>query len=537
MIRIALVFAAISMLAVTQPVAASELMSPEVARQLGFTEAWRRPINAPFGAQSIADQQLFVHQTDPLEYIEIVSAESATPAPNESQPAPDSESESESAVASNSETNIPAPQVFGRIEVGRMGKETVEANRTEAMRQANNEIRRLKRRGIAAVTQTRKVPRVNLYSLATNGALESRNAETGELNWTVMVGDSRLPFFAIGVDDEYLSIVNGSNIIQVDVTNGEVLHERRTRGTPLYGAVNAGDFVMIPMVSGNVEGYPLFDLTRDPFLRSVLGSSLAMPTKAEDSSLFAWGTDQGYVFVAESSGKPHLLFRLKTDGNVHGRIASAPGNRFFFGSESGQVYGLRATRTGEVMWSQPFAEPFYNEPAVVGDQVLLSSVYGTLVSFDAETGFPTWEQPVSNVATLFGAFDGRLYVTTMSDALAVIDLETGKQIGVYPELRPEHPIINKQTDRIYLVSTAGEVQCLRPEGADLPTFITAPDIQTSTETADKPSDKPSGKSPFDAGDEPPAMEIPEDPFGAGGGDDPFGAPGDAFGGDDPFAQP
>lgn len=501
----------------TTPSIAQDLMPPQIARQLGLTQVWLRPINAPSGAQSVGDLRLYVHQVDPLEYIEIVQVV-------------DKEAKAD-------KSSTAKARVFGRIEIGSVGKDTPEAGRAEAMRLAGNETRRLKRRGINAELQTRKVPRVNLYSVASNGMLESRDAETGVIHWTVQLGDRRLPFQAIGVDDEYLSVINGDKLIQVDVKTGEVMGSIQTRGTPTFGAINAGDFAMIPMIGGSVEGYPLRDQTRDPFLRTTSGSALAMPTKSPDSSLVAWATDRGYVFVAESSGEPSVLFRLKTDGIVSGRIASAPGNRFFFGSENGQVYGLRATRTGEVLWSQSFGEPFYNEPLVVGNQVLISSAYGNLVSFDAQTGLPNWNRPIPNVGKLIGAFGDRLYVTMLSGSLGVIDLATGERVGVFHEVHPDRLLVNKQTDRLYLVSRRGEIQCLRPEGADLPTFNLAADIGTEAPEESK-EEKSQSKSPFDVGGDQPDDAGDDDPFGSddGAGADPFGEDGGDFGGEDPFAE-
>lgn len=287
---------------------AQDLMQPDVARQLGLKQAWLRPVNAPYGAQTVADLRVFVHQSDPLEYVEIVQISDAAK-PDQSKPAPnnsgldnsDLETPTDAAPSEASNTaDTAAPKVLGRIEISRVGKETLDAGRTEAMRLASNEVRRLKRRGINAELVTRKVPRVNLYSIATNGMLESRDAETGELNWTAQVGDRRLSFQRLGVDDKYLSVINGDKLIQVDVKTGEVLETIVMRGTPMFGAINVGDFAMVPMIGGSLEGYPLRDPQRDPFLRTTSGSALAMPTKSSDSSLVAWATDRQYVFVADS---------------------------------------------------------------------------------------------------------------------------------------------------------------------------------------------------------------------------------------------
>ena len=172
------------------------------------------------------------------------------------------------------------------------------------------------------------------------------------------------------------------------------------------------------------------------------------------------------------------------------------------------------------------------------NKVFIASTYGNLVSFNANTGFPDWDRPIPNVAHLISAFDNRLYVKTLSGALGVIDVTAGKVIGIYHQVRPERLLVNKLSDRLYLVSGRGEVQCLRPLGADLPTFTEQPDIvdeateETKTAPAIPGSPFERGAAALDEGDDADPFggdDSAADPFGAGD-DDPFGA-----GDDDPFA--
>lgn len=516
---------------------AQDLMSPDIAAEIGLTQVWSRPISAPAGAQSIVDQQLFVHQRDPHEFVEIVvPAEGGAPAQGGGAP------QADAAAGSTAEkSDGPDGTVLLRIPTNHAGADGKILGTKEAQRLAGNEIRRLKRRGIKAVTNTRSVPRVRLYSVATDGTLECRDAETGEPVWLVRVGDRRLPYGAIGVNEDYLSVTNGANLIQVEAATGEVMDEVATLGAPLFGAINSGQWAMIPTIGGGVEGYPLSDPTRYPFREIVAGNTLALPTKAPGSTKIAWGTDRGYVYAMEMQGRPSVEFRLNTDGIVSGRIASASGDRFFFGSEAGQIYALRATRSGTVLWSLPVGEPFYNEPLVAGEQLFIRSTYGNLFSVGIETGIMDWELPSPNVADLLGAFGNHIFITTLTGSLAVVDRETGRRIASYHQVRPHRLLVNKVTDRLYLVSASGEVQCLKPVDSDLPTFNIQPDMKPP-EPVEKDTKKKQGTSPFDPGASDPFGADPfgagaADPFGAGGAD-PFGAGagGGAGGGamDDPF---
>ncbi|MGB0761922.1 MAG: PQQ-binding-like beta-propeller repeat protein [Rubripirellula sp.] len=505
-------------------------MTPDALSRLGLTQAWARPVHVPAGAQSIRDQQLFVHEKAPHEYVIITAPKPTPPADAATATTPDAATPDATAPATPAE---PETIVLARIPIDRIGINGAPIGRAEAERLASNEIRRLKRRGVDAEMQVITSPRINLYTIGSDGLLECRNAETGEPIWIQRVGRPSLPYSNLGVDERYITVVNGGNLIQVDAENGEIMREVRTQGAPAFGALNSGDFAVVPLIGGGVEGYSLHDPTRVPFRERVSGTTMAMPTKAPNSSKTAWGTSKGYVYVMELQGTPSVQFRLDTDGIVSGRIAAASKNRFFFGSESGQVYGLRATRVGEVLWSQPFAEPFYHRPLVFEEQVLIRSSYGNLFSLSVENGLQTWNGSVPNIGELLGVLDQRLYATTMSGGLVVLDVKTGKKLATFNDIRPEYFIVNNLTDRLYLVSNDGDVQCIRSEGANLPTLVSHTEPKKTVKTATPETDptqapaQPVGNDPFGAGQ--------KDPFGAGGGNnDPFGGGGggnaDPFGG-------
>ena len=520
---------------------AGELMTPDAMSRLGLAQAWARPVHVPAGAQSIRDQQLFVHKANPHEYIIIVAPK---PAPPVSAAATDP-ADKEAGQDAKPQADAPEAEtvVLARIPTDQIGSNGIPIGRKEAERLASNQIRRLKRRGIDAEMKVITSPRINLYTVGSDGLLECRNAETGEPIWISRVGRPSLPFSELGVNEQYVTVINGGNLIQVDASNGEIINEVRTKGAPAFGALNSGDFAVVPLIGGGVEGYPLYDPERVPFRERVTGTTLSMPTKAPNSSKTAWGTSKGYVYVMELQGKPTVQFFLKTDGIVSGRIAAASGNRFFFGSETGQVYGIRATRTGEVLWTQPFAEPFYHRPLVFEEQVLIRSAYGNLFSLSVTDGLQTWESSVPNIGDLLGVLENRLYATTMSGGMVVLDVKTGQKLATFNNIRPEHFIVNNLTNRLYLVSNNGNVQCIKTETADLPTLVahTEPEkkakVDPTQPAVEKPAMQQGGKDPFGAGNKDP-FGGNADPFGAGGGAggggggaDPFGGGG---GGADPF---
>ncbi len=189
-------------------------------------------------AQSISDQQLFVHQKDPHEYVEIVTvpkaaADAKAPAADAKAPAADAKAPAADAKAGAADANAAKPaegKVLVRIRTDRVGADGKPIGLKEAERLASNEIRRLKRRGIEATINVRNVARVHLYTVGSDGTLECRDAESGQPIWLVRVGDRRLPYLSMGINEEFLTIINGSNLIKVEAATGEVMEEVRMSG-------------------------------------------------------------------------------------------------------------------------------------------------------------------------------------------------------------------------------------------------------------------------------------------------------------------
>lgn len=515
--------------------AVETLMPAGVAERLGLIESWQRTINLPGGAGSIVDEQVFVHETNPQIYVELVESKSAGAAAKKTAEMKAAKADAGEKKAEPGSTDN--ANVLMRIAVGSSDQLGNAIDQKEAERIAGNEIRRMKRRGIDATMRTTEVRRVVLYSLSDDGALEARDAETGQPIWMVYVGQAGLPFRELGISENYITIVNGANVLEVNAATGEVIDEHRTMGVPQFGAVNSGGFAVIATLGGGLEGYPLKDPLADPFRKMVAGRAMGTPIKSPSSTKTAWATDQDFVYVMELDGQPYELFRLHTDGTVIGGIVAADGDRFFFATDAGQVYGLRATRSGEVLWATPFGEPFFVKPMVLDDQLFVLSTYGRLFCLETETGNLVWDAPATNINAILGGFGDQLFVRTVGGSLAVVDRKTGQTKSTFAEVRPNRLLPNLKTNRLYLISDAGVVQCLRPIDSSLPKFNTQPDpqlIETATEKTDEPEKQ---TSPFDAGGTDP-FGAGGDPFGAGGGGDPFGAGGgDPFGGgamEDPF---
>ncbi len=485
-------------------VSAGDLLSPAAAERLGMVEAWHRQLGTPGGAASIVDLQIWVQRNTERESVEIVQAD------KDGKP-------------------IDGGAVLRRIAFDTKNSSGLDIGKVEAERLAQLDILKLKRRGVSATYRSMKIKQVRIYMLGDDGGLSAYDAESGELLWTVRLGDPKLGYGTIGISDGYVTVVNGTTMYRVIaderkveskmVTGGRPIPPVRLDRIPLVGAMNTNSYAVIPNTRNGIDCYSFEDEPGEPNFQIFSGQGHGKPVRFPTSSKVAWTTDHGFVYVMETEGVPSTLFRLKTDGDVSGGAAAASNDRFFLGSAGGRVYGIRATREGEVIWNRSVGEPFYSAPFVTGEHVLIASSYGNLYSMKASDGSQEWSAPVPNIDRVFANTGNYYFARTSVGQLTILTVDNGQIVSTGGNVTIDHVITNPETDRIYLVSDGGTIQCLRPNASELPVFAQDALAPTKAET------KQTGKKP--------KVEESSNPFGAKEGAaaaDPFGAGADPFGG-------
>ena len=500
---------------------AAEMLSPVDAQRIGLVESWHRQLAVARGADSLVDIRLWVQKTKEVEYLEIVRTD------KDGKP-------------------LPETTVLRRISLQTKDAMGNVIGAKEAARLANLDILKLKRRGIAATTRSIKVKQVRLYTLSEDGGLSAYDAETGESIWSIRVGNKHLTYGPLGITDEYVSVINGNNLYRVIANErqleinvapgGRTLPMIELDNTPIMGATNTAMYTVIPTVRKGLDCYTFDEEFAEPSKEIFSGHTNAQPRRYSTSQRIGWTTDKGFFYLMDCDGRPTTLFRLQLDGVSVGGATPGKDDMFFLGTSNGRAYGVKATKTGQVVWNKSLGEPFYQQPFVVNNRVLLPSSYGNLFSLDAADGLPTWSAPAQNMDSIFSKI-GDLYIgRNVSGAMAILSAETGIQQPLSSTIEIHTPVLNEETDRLYLVDRTGTIQCLRPVNGEMPVFYgdaTMAAASSTAETAKPAEPKTEAENPFgaqpDAGETKPAA----DPFGAGG--DPFGS-GDA-GGDEPMADP
>ncbi len=212
-------------------------------------------------------------------------------------------------------------------------------------------------------------------------------------------------------------------------------------------------------------------------------------------------------------------------------ISAASGHRFFFATTAGQVYAIEATRQGRVIWSAPLGEPFFDPILLDGSRIFLRSTFGNLFELDVATGISLWDAPRGGVGELIGVSAGYIFIKSLAGGFAALDSESGKTVREIRSLQPARVLANDKTDRLYLISDRGTLQCLRPVGSALPVLKQLPEPVDPLEVAEDQKDE---DDELDVAETTPEMEAGNNPFGADDDGGMFGddSGGNLFGGDD-----
>ncbi len=381
-----------------------------------------------------------------------------------------------------------------------------------AKKQANEKRQLLKTEGIEATIQERVVPDVTLYVITDQALIHALDAETGKTLWTTPIGNRRYPTVAPAISDNFVAVVNGSTVYVMKADDGQMVWSTKTVCFPVAGAVIADDVAFVPMLNGTVEGYDLKpDAHRWPEIYTGFGKIAHQPTVVGNRVL--WGTGNGDV-NAITARREGVRYRLKINTPIAGAITYAPPRQMFAVTKTGYLYSFDVT-DGSLIWQFSTGMKSEQPASVVGNRVFVITKYGGTFCIDVKTGEEKWW--ASNMLKFVAATKNRVYGTTETGQMIVLNADTGALVGRIPTVLTDIMYINTTTDRIYVASTSGLVQCLHEIGAHWPTIHTS-EAQQDGKPADSTKGTETKRDPFSGGAKPAAKPAPKadedvDPFG------------------------
>lgn len=367
-----------------------------------------------------------------------------------------------------------------------------------------------------------------LVALTSAGVVHAMDANTGKTLWAVRIGKPSHPSVGPAIDKKHVAIVNGSTLFVLNRADGSEVMHKQVSGAVSGGPALAGDYAYVPLFSGRVEGYAIENSKRAAWYYTSRGRIFQSVVTASES--LVWSTDDSRLYVA-ASNTDGVRYRFDTGSP----IVAPPTVRaplVYAGSMAGYVYALHEN-TGQQRWRYAAGFAVRHSPVIIGNTLYVATEEPALHAIDIETGAAKWF--TEGVTQFVAASENRIYGIDSFGGLVALDRESGAVQARAASRGVNTAVLNNQTDRLYIFSQDGLVQCFHEIGADEP-YLHQDKPATDT---DKPKKKPKST-------EKKADEGPVDPFGAGAdpfgdagndvGDDPFGDAGGSDAGDDPFGD-
>ena len=329
------------------------------------------------------------------------------------------------------------------------------------------------------------------------GVVQTIDGETGDTLWVTNVDSPGLFTSAVGVGPEHTALANGSRLVIFDRKTGKQVWSRKISGGVIGAPGVSEDYVFVPKVDGNLEVYSLDEPRVWKEVRSVSdtqfpvwrynshGKTMVQPTVFD--GLFGWANDRSAFYVARI--KPmEILFRLETFQNVV--VPPIKINSFLYiVSADGYLYKVN-TKTGDIRWRFSTGTPLIYPPVAVDGFIYISTPSGGLYRILAdkevakksgvldsavgeeqrlrktpmrspslEEGNEAWFNP--DISRILSVTAERIFGLDRRNNLRIVDTRTGKSMGSISTEGVSIPITNQFTDRIYLASTNGLIQCIK----------------------------------------------------------------------------
>jgi outer membrane protein assembly factor BamB len=368
-----------------------------------------------------------------------------------------------------------------------------------------------------------------LTVLTNSGVVQELNALTGRTYWTAPIGNENYPSLGPAGNDKYLAILNGSTLYVLDRKDGKPTIIRTVGSAPGAAPALSDDYVFIPLVNGRLEAYPLGNQKTSPWFYQSFGRAMVAPLVTAES--IVWTTDAGYLYVG-GSNKLGMRYRLETGADI---VAPPAYHQPFVlvASLDGDVFAMHEL-SGLRRWKYSCGFPVTRAPAGVGDRVFVTSAEPALHCINATNGLGVWEAP--HVNQFAAASKDRVYAVNDLGEFVVLNAENGTTLAKIRAERPIHALVNDQTDRVYLVSKDGMVECLHELNMKEPIYHNpkvvpakeeakpAAPAASAAKAAEKPAKAPAKSKPTEPAEKPKAdEEKPADKKGAAGTEDnPFG---------------
>lgn len=312
------------------------------------------------------------------------------------------------------------------------------------------------------------------------GVLQAIDAHTGRSLWVTQFGNPQYPSLGPAANDQFVAVLNGSTLYLMDRNTGRIQRQLPISGAPGAAPAVGKEHVFVPSITGLIEGYPL-DLDEPGYNRWFYqshGNTMVAPLVTPHSVV--WSTDRGYLYVGGSE-KSGVRYRLETD-DVFDARAAYQDPLIYAVTRDGELFAIDEA-DGLLRWKYRTGFATNRAPAAVGERLFVTSDEPMLHCVDAKTGRPQWEVP--GIAQFATVTKDHVYGVDRFGTIRILNIADGSPVGRIANEGALEALVNDQTDRLYLISDSGLLQCLHEIGAEEPTHYRAAQAVEELPAADE----------------------------------------------------
>jgi len=376
-------------------------------------------------------------------------------------------------------------QVLSRIDLLRHGLEQPWATQIQ-MDRSEDRVENV----AVALTEVNGKHAVRMLVQTRRGVVQAIDAESGRKLWNVQVGNRDYPTFRPAANyrinrekqaEGRVAVVNGTTLYIYDLETGAALREISLKSAPNAAPAMGTEWAYVPELANRISAYNVVDETVEPWHVASAGRPFVPPLITADS--LVWATTAGHVYVGLTY-LPSPRFRLETDREITAETAHwAP--YVYVASKDGFVYAVHVIN-GHKIWEFSAGQPIDQTPVAVDGAVYIMVDTGGMFRVDAATGEEGWFAP--GVRQVLSVSPTRVYTIDEQGRMLVLDKQTGARLDLLNTELLDLRVTNIVTDRIYLGTTSGLLQCLHERELVEPVIHHQPVIAPPPKPGEQPAD-------------------------------------------------
>lgn len=298
------------------------------------------------------------------------------------------------------------------------------------------------------------------------GLLHALDAETGRTIWVQQIGNRARPSETPAVNDKYVAVINGMNLYLLERKNGRLIWERKLTNVAVCGPTLSENFVYALAIDGKVTAFNLEDPSKNWHYSSF--GRVESPMLIGRRSM-AWASDRGHVYLSRVDSS-ELAGRFESGKPFTAELTYWP-PLIFAPSQDGYLYALNEI-DGSAVWRHSLGEVLRQAATPLGDTVYVVPETGGLLALSMEHGLEKWFVP--QIEQFVAASGTRLYAYDKGRRLVVVNRQTGAPVTSMFLPGVDVVFSNRQSDRLYLGTSTGLIQCLHEIGQEKPMVHTFP---------------------------------------------------------------